>query len=59
MAHDYTRQIAAAKMRGTVKDGRVQAYDLSIAMPSVIVSQMGRQGSGRSGAGQPDCGGGI
>ena len=46
MAHDYTRQIAAAKMRGTVKDGRVQAYDLSIAMPSVIVSQMGRQGLG-------------
>lgn len=46
MAHDYTRQIAMAKMRGTVKDGRVEAYDLSIAMPSVIVSQMGRQGLG-------------
>ncbi|WP_298802558.1 molybdopterin cofactor-binding domain-containing protein [uncultured Lentibacter sp.] len=44
MAHDYTRQIAMAKMRGTVKEGRVEAYDLSIAMPSVIVSQMGRQG---------------
>jgi isoquinoline 1-oxidoreductase beta subunit len=44
MAHDYTRQIAMAKMRGTVKDGRVEAYDLSIAMPSVVVSQMGRQG---------------
>ena len=46
MAHDYTRQIAMAKMRGTVKEGRVEAYDLSIAMPSVIVSQMGRQGLG-------------
>jgi isoquinoline 1-oxidoreductase subunit beta len=44
MAHDYTRQIAIAKMRGSVKDGRVEAYDLGIAMPSVIVSQMGRQG---------------
>ncbi|KIC50431.1 molybdopterin cofactor-binding domain-containing protein [Tateyamaria sp. ANG-S1] len=39
-----TRQIAMARGRGTVKNGRVEAYDLGIAMPSVIASQMGRQG---------------
>ncbi|WP_147108738.1 xanthine dehydrogenase family protein molybdopterin-binding subunit [Tateyamaria sp. syn59] len=39
-----TRQIAMARGRGAVKDGRVEAYDLGIAMPSVIASQMGRQG---------------
>jgi len=39
-----TRQIAMARGRGTVKDGKVEAYDLGIAMPSVIASQMGRQG---------------
>ncbi|MGB7287623.1 MAG: molybdopterin cofactor-binding domain-containing protein [Salaquimonas sp.] len=43
-AHDYPRQIAMAKARGTVKDGKVETYDLAIAMPSVIASQMGRQG---------------
>lgn len=44
MAHDYPRQIAMARMRGTVADGQVQALDLGIAMPSVIASQMARQG---------------
>ncbi|MEZ5812942.1 MAG: molybdopterin cofactor-binding domain-containing protein [Rhizobiaceae bacterium] len=44
MLHDYPRQIAMARGRGTVKDGKVEAYDLGIAMPSVIGSQMGRQG---------------
>ena len=39
-----TRQIAMARGRGAVKDGKVEAYDLGIAMPSVIASQMGRQG---------------
>ena len=39
-----TRQIAMARGRGAVKDGQVAAYDLGIAMPSVIASQMGRQG---------------
>ncbi|MCB1385238.1 MAG: xanthine dehydrogenase family protein molybdopterin-binding subunit [Nitratireductor sp.] len=43
-AHDYVRQIAMGRMRGAVKDGGVDAYDLSIAMPSIITSQMGRQG---------------
>lgn len=44
MAHDYTRQIAMARLRGTVKDGQVEALDLGIAMPSVMSSQMGRLG---------------
>jgi isoquinoline 1-oxidoreductase beta subunit len=44
MMHDFPRQIAMARARGTVKDGRVEALDLSIAMPSVMGSQMGRQG---------------
>lgn len=44
MIHDYTRQIAMARMRGTAKDGQVDALDLSIAMPSVTTSQMGRLG---------------
>ncbi|WP_299724259.1 molybdopterin cofactor-binding domain-containing protein [uncultured Tateyamaria sp.] len=44
MSHDDTRQIAMARGRGAVRDGQVQAYDLGIAMPSIIASQMGRQG---------------
>lgn len=43
MAHDFARQIALARMRGTVRDGRVESCDLGIAMPPVIASQMGRQ----------------
>ncbi|MCB4379042.1 xanthine dehydrogenase family protein molybdopterin-binding subunit [Synechococcus sp. MU1644] len=39
-----TRQIAMARGQGVVKDGKVEAYDLGIAMPSVVASQMGRQG---------------
>ena len=44
MAHDYTRQIAMARMQGTVKDGQVETLDLGVAMPSVVASQMGRLG---------------
>lgn len=44
MTHDFTRQIAMARMRGVVRNGQVETYDLGIAMPSVIGSQMGRQG---------------
>ncbi|MEM6534217.1 MAG: molybdopterin cofactor-binding domain-containing protein, partial [Pseudomonadota bacterium] len=44
MAHDYVRQISIGRMRGAVKDGQVDAYDLSVAMPSVVESQMSRQG---------------
>jgi len=44
MAQDFPRQIAMARGRGRVSDDRVEAYDLGIAMPSVLTSQMGRQG---------------
>ncbi|MET4100697.1 isoquinoline 1-oxidoreductase beta subunit [Roseovarius sp. MBR-78] len=44
MAHDYPRQIAMARGRGRVAGGQVVAYDLGIAMPSILGSQMGRQG---------------
>ena len=44
MTHDFPRQIAMGRMRGAVADGKVDALDLGIAMPSVIASQMGRQG---------------
>lgn len=44
MGHDYPRQIAMARMKGTVKGGQVESYDLGIAMPSVVASQLGRQG---------------
>ncbi|MEQ9694374.1 molybdopterin cofactor-binding domain-containing protein [Shimia sp. SDUM112013] len=41
-AHDYPRHIGMARGAGTVKDGKVEAIDLQVAMPSVIESQMGR-----------------
>lgn len=41
--HDFPRQIAMARGQGTVRDGKVETFDLSIAMPSVIASQMDRQ----------------
>ena len=44
MLHDFPRQIAVARMRGTVKEGQVDTLDLGIAMPSVTVSQLARQG---------------
>lgn len=44
MTHDFPRQIAMARGRGVVANGQVEAYDLGIAMPSVTVSQMSRQG---------------
>ncbi|MGJ8606063.1 MAG: molybdopterin cofactor-binding domain-containing protein [Marivita sp.] len=44
MTHDFPRQIAMARLRGTVADGQVAAMDLGIAMPSVMASQLGRQG---------------
>ena len=43
MIHDYPRQIAMSRLRGTTKDGKVHAMDLGIAMPSVVSSQLGRQ----------------
>jgi isoquinoline 1-oxidoreductase subunit beta len=43
MTHDFPRPLGIARMRGAVKDGKVDAYDLSIAYPSVTASQFGRQ----------------
>src|SRR6056297_3793985 len=43
MGREFPRHIAMARGRGRVAEGRVAAYDLGIAMPSVIASQMGRQ----------------
>lgn len=43
-AHDYPRQIAMGRMRGSHRDGKVKAYDLSIAMVSVVASQASRSG---------------
>lgn len=42
MAHDFPRHPGIARASGAVKDGRVAALDLQVAMPSVIGSQMGR-----------------
>jgi isoquinoline 1-oxidoreductase subunit beta len=42
MTHDFPRPLAMARMRGAVKNGKVDAYDLSIASPSVTKSQFGR-----------------
>src|SRR5262249_20426702 len=44
MTHDFPRPLAAARMRGAAKDGKVDCYDLSIASPSVNASQYGRLG---------------
>jgi isoquinoline 1-oxidoreductase beta subunit len=41
-AHDFPRQIAMSRSRGAVKDGKVDAWDLQIAMPSVLASQGAR-----------------
>lgn len=43
-AHDFTRHIGIARGTGAVKDGKVIAADLQVAMPSVVNSQMGRIG---------------
>lgn len=43
-AHDFPRHPGIARGQGTVRNGRVETVDLSVAMPSVIGSQMGRAG---------------
>ncbi|MEL6206697.1 MAG: molybdopterin cofactor-binding domain-containing protein, partial [Pseudomonadota bacterium] len=43
-AQDFLRQISIARLKGTVKDGKVETMDLSVASPGIIASQMGRQG---------------
>ena len=42
MTHDFPRPLGLARVRGAVKDGQVNAYDLGIACPSVTSSQSGR-----------------
>ncbi|WP_454631398.1 molybdopterin cofactor-binding domain-containing protein [Bradyrhizobium cenepequi] len=42
MAHDFPRPLGMARMRGVVRDGKVEAYDLKVACPSVTASQIGR-----------------
>ena len=44
MSHDFCRPLGMARMRGAVKDGAVDTYDLDICSPSVSASQMGRLG---------------
>ena len=43
--HDFPRQAAIARMRGSIKNGEIDAYDLSLAMPSMAESQASRQPS--------------
>lgn len=44
MTHDYYRPAAVARVRASVADGRITAFDFATACPSVISSQMGRIG---------------
>ena len=44
MTHDYPRPLAIARARGMVRDGKVHAYALDIATPSVTSSQTSRLG---------------
>ena len=43
-AQDFPRQIAMGRGKGTVSNGQVNTFDLSIASPSVFASQGGRSG---------------
>lgn len=40
--HDFPRTLAMGRARGTVKDGRVESFDLSIAAPGTTKSQTSR-----------------
>jgi isoquinoline 1-oxidoreductase beta subunit len=44
MTHDFPRPLAIGRLRGAVAGGQVQAFDLSIAAPSVTASQLSRIG---------------
>ncbi len=43
--HDYPRQISMGRMKGVVKDGKVDTYDLQVASTSAVRSQASRQPS--------------
>jgi len=42
MTHDYPRPMQISHAKGTVRDGKVESYDLSIASQSVTSSWLGR-----------------
>src|SRR5215510_4620581 len=42
MTHDYPRPMQISHAKGTVRDGKVESYDLSIASQSVTTSWLGR-----------------
>lgn len=44
MTHDFPRPLAMSRARGVVAQGAVQAFDLSIAAPSVTESSLARLG---------------
>jgi isoquinoline 1-oxidoreductase beta subunit len=44
ITHDNYRPLAMAKFKGVVKDGEIKTFDLQLACPSIIESQMGRIG---------------
>jgi len=44
MTHDVYRPMAMGRVRASVDGGRVAAFDLSVACPSVVASQVGRLG---------------
>ncbi len=44
MTHDFPRTLQMSRASGTVKDGKVESYDLAIAALSTTESQLGRLG---------------
>lgn len=42
--HDFPRPLAIARAKGSIKDGEIDAFDLSIAAPSVNASALPRWG---------------
>lgn len=42
--HDFPRPLAMARAKGSTRDGKVDAFDLSIAAPSVAESSLARLG---------------
>ena len=44
VTHDYPRPLAMARAQGQISDGGIKTVDLQISSPSVMGSQLGRQG---------------
>lgn len=42
MTHDYPRPMQLSRARGSIRDGRVESFDLAIAAPSPTASWLGR-----------------